>query len=159
VAVFWDAFGPREIAELKPAARALGLKLEVIELHAPYDCRAAYRLAKDRKAGAVVLSFSSVFYAQRARIGALALESGLPVVGQLRDTAEAGGLLSYGHEFSDSWYRLAYFIDRLLKGAKPGDMPVERVGTMKLVVNLRTAKHLGLNVPQSILLRADEVIQ
>lgn len=159
VAVFWDVWGPRELEELRPAAQALKVRLDFIELRAPYDFRAAYRLAKQKGAGAVILSFSAIFYAQRARVGALALESGLPVVGQVRDTTQAGGFMSYGHEFRDSWYRFAYFIDRILKGTKPGDIPIEQVGTFKLVVNLRTAKSLGLRVSQSILLRADEVIQ
>ena len=159
VAVFWDSFGTRELAELKPAARALGIKLELIELRAPYDFPAAYQAAKKKKAGAVILLFSSVFYAERARIGALGVESGLPVMGQLRDTTLAGGFMSYGHESRDSWFRFAYFIDRLLKGAKPAEMPVEQVATFKLVVNLKTAKALGITVPQSTLLQADEVIR
>ena len=101
----------------------------------------------------MIVSFSTIFYTERARIGALGLESGLPVVGQLRDTTQAGGFMSYGHEFRDTWYRFAYFIDRLLKGTKPGDMPIEQVDTFELVVNLRTAKSLGLTVSQSTLLR------
>jgi len=159
VAVFWDSWGPRELPELKPAAQALGIQLDLIELHAPYDFRAAYRLAKRKGAGAVILSFSTIFYQERTRIGALGLEGGLPVVGQMRETTQAGGFMSYGHEFRDTWYRFAYFIDRLLKGTKPGEMPIEQVDTFKLVVNLRTAKSLGLTVSQSILLHADEVIQ
>ena len=159
VAVFWDSFGTRELTELNPAARALGIKLDLIELKAPYDFQAAYRAAKQKKAGAVILMFSSVFYAERARIGALGLENGIPVMGQLRDTTVAGGLMSYGHEARDSWYRFAYFVDRLLKGTKAADMPVEQVSTFKLVVNLRTATALNLAIPPNFLLRADEVIQ
>jgi ABC-type uncharacterized transport system substrate-binding protein len=92
VAVFWDSFGTRELAELHPAAHALGIKLDLIELKAPYDFQAAYRTAKQNKAGAVILMFSSVFYAERARIGALGLKNGISVMGQLRDTTVAGGL-------------------------------------------------------------------
>jgi putative ABC transport system substrate-binding protein len=159
VAVFWDSFGPRELAEFKAAAPSLGITLEPIELGPPYDFQAAYRLAKKRKAGAVILSFSSVFYAERTRVGALGLENGLPVMSHVRDTTLAGGFMSYGHEWTDSWHRFAYFVDRLLKGAKAGELPVEQVDTLKLVVNVRTATKLGLTVPQSMLLRADEVIQ
>jgi putative ABC transport system substrate-binding protein len=159
VAVFWDKWGPRELAEFKPAARALGLQLDLIELRAPYDFSAAYRTARHHKAGAVVLSFSTIFYTERVRLGSLGFENRLPVVGQLRDTTEAGGFLSYGHEFRDTWFRFAYFIDRLIKGVKPGDIPIEEVSTFKLVVNARTAKSLGLTVSPSVLLRADEVIK
>jgi putative ABC transport system substrate-binding protein len=159
VAVFWDPCCPGELAELKPAARSLGIKLELIELRAPYDLETAFRIAKQKKAGAVIVLFSSVFYSERARIGALGLKGGLPVMSQLRDTTQAGGFMSYGHEFRDSWFRFAYFIDRLLKGANPAEMPVEQVATFKLVVNLRTAKALGLVVPATILLRTDEVIR
>jgi putative ABC transport system substrate-binding protein len=159
VAVFWDACCAGELAELKRAARSLGIKLELIQLRAPYDFERAFTIAKQKKAGAVIVMFSAGFYVQRARIGTLALENGLPAMGQLRDLTEAGGLMSYGHETRDSFFRFAYFIDRLLKGAKPGDIPVEQVATFKLVVNLRTARALGLTVPQSVLLRADEVIR
>jgi putative ABC transport system substrate-binding protein len=159
VAVFWDSFGPRELAEFKAAAPALGIKLEPIELRPPYDFQAAYRLAKKKKAGAVILSFSSVFYAERTRLGALGLENGLAVMSQVRDTTLAGGFMSYGHEWRDSWHRFAYFVDRLLKGAKASDLPVEQVDTIKLVINMGTASKLGLAVPESMLLRADEVIQ
>lgn len=159
VAVFWDSFGTRELDEIKPAARALGIKLDFIELRPPYDFQAAYQVAKRKKAGAVFLLFSSVFYAERSRIGALGLENGLPVMGQLRDTTQAGGLMSYGHESRDSWFRFAYFVDRLLKGTKAAEIPVEQVATFKLVVNLRTATALGLAIPPNFLLRADEIIQ
>lgn len=159
VAVFWDSCCPRELAELKLPARQLGIKLKFIELRAPYDFETAFRIAKQKRAGAVIVMFSAGFYVQRAQIGALALENGLPAMGQLRDLTEAGGLMSYGHETQDSLFRMAYFIDRLLKGAKPAELPVEQVATFNLVVNLRTAKALGLTLPQSILLRADEVIQ
>jgi putative ABC transport system substrate-binding protein len=123
-------------------------------MHIVGDLEAAFRLAKQRRAGAVIVMFSAGFYVQRAQIGTLALENGLPAMGQLRDITAAGGLMSYGHETEDSFFRLAYFIDRLLKGAKPAELPVEQVATFRLVVNLRTAKALGLTLPQSILLRA-----
>ena len=159
VAVFWDSCCPGELPELKRAARLLGIKLELIELRAPYHFETAFRIAKQKKVGAVIVMFSAEFYVQRARIGALAVEKGLPAMGQLRGLVEAGGLMSYGHETKDSLSRFAYFIDRLLKGAKPGEIPVEQVATFKLVVNLRTAKALGITIPQSILLRADEAIR
>lgn len=91
--------------------------------------------------------------------GALALENGLPARSVFRDLAEAGSLMSYSTDVDDGLYRAAYFVDRLLKGAKPGDLPFEQTATIKFVVNLKTAKALGITIPQSILLRANEVIR
>jgi putative ABC transport system substrate-binding protein len=98
-------------------------------------------------------------YIRRVQLGGLALEHKLPADAPFRDLIEAGGLMSYSTDILDSFYRAAYFIDRLLKGAKPGDLPFEQSATIKLVLNLKTAKALGITIPQSILLRADEVIQ
>jgi putative ABC transport system substrate-binding protein len=159
VAVFWDSCCPRELDEIKPVAHELGISLELIELRAPYDFQTAFGIAKRKKAGAVMVLFSAVFYVERAHIGTLALKNGFPAVSQLRDITEAGGLMSYGQEFSDSLFRSASVIDRILKGAKPGEIPVEQVATFKLVVNLRSAKALGISIPQLVLLRADEVIK
>jgi len=102
---------------------------------------------------------STAFYAQRASIAELALESRMPVTGYAHELTRAGGLISYGPDLLDAYRRIAYFIDRLLKGAKPSDLPVEQSTDFKLVVNLRTARALGLTIPESILLRADEVIR
>ncbi len=159
VAVFWDSFGRRQLEELEPAARSLGIQLQLVELRAPYDFEVAFKAAKQKGAGAVTLLFSPLFYAQRAQIGALAVKYRLPMVISQPDYVEPGGLLSYGPRWADTWGRAAYFIDRLLKGTKPSDLPVERTTNFKLVVNLRTAKALGITIPESMLLRADEVIQ
>ena len=147
--------------ELEPLARSAGLELQLVEVRAPYDFGAAFKAAKAKKAGAVMVLFSPVFYSMpwRPRLAQAALEARLPTVFQDSDNVKAGGLISYGTDVADDWGRAAYFVDRLLKGAKPQDLPVERVSKFKLVINLKTAKALGLTVPQSILLRADEVIQ
>lgn len=159
VAIFWDSFGRRQRDGLEPAARALGIQLQFVELNPPYDFERAFKTAKERGAGAVTLLFSPVFYAHRVQIGALAGKYRMPMMFSQPDYLTEGGLISYGPKFSDTWGRAAYFIDRLIKGANPSDLPVERTATFKLVVNLKTAKALGITIPDSLLMRADEVIQ
>jgi putative ABC transport system substrate-binding protein len=159
VAVFWDSLGQRELDEVEPAARSLGLKVTVLTLHPPYDFQTAFNSAKKLKAGAVLLLHSSDFYVARAQIAAAALKVRLPTATGFRPHAQAGALLSYGPDPLDAYHRVGYFVDRLLKGAKPNDLPVEQSVAFKLVVNLKTARALGLTLPQSVLLSADEVIQ
>jgi putative ABC transport system substrate-binding protein len=159
VAVLWDTFGQPQLEELQAAARALGVQLELIELGGPMQLEAAFKIAKRRKAGAVMMMWSPVFYVHRAQVAALGLEARLPTFTDLNLVVEAGCLLSYGSDSDRNWERVAYFIDRLLKGAKPADLPVEQISKLKLAVNLKTAKALGLTIPESILVRADEVIR
>ena len=159
VAVFWDSSGQSELAEVEPAARFLGLHLILIKLHPPYDFASAFRTAKRKKAEAVVLLFSSEFYVRRDQIAASALKFRLPTATGTGEYTEAGGLLSYGPEGVDAYHRAAYFVDRLLKGAKPSELPVEQTAEFKMLVNLKTAEALGLTVPESILLVANKVIR
>ena len=170
VAVLWDASsgeGSRgEVSrmlheELEPAARSAGLNLQLIEVRAPYDFQAAFKAARTKKAGAAMVLFSPVFYSSpwRARLAQAALAARLPTIFQDPDNVEAGGLISYGTDIAETWGRAAYFVDRVLKGTRPQDLPVEQVSKFKLVLNLKTAKALGLTIPESILLRADEVIR
>jgi putative ABC transport system substrate-binding protein len=159
VAVFWDSYSQRQFDELQQAARSLGVQIQSIELRAPYDFKAAFRGAKQKKAGALIVLFSPVFYRERAQIAALALEAGLPTMNQEESWVAAGGFISYGPTIASTYGRAAYFVDRLLKGAKPGDLPVEQATVFKLTVNLKTAKALRLTVPDAIVLRADEVIR
>jgi len=159
VAVFWDAYGRGQLDQLAWAARSLGLQLELIELQAPYDFKAAFRAAKKREAGAVLLMFSPVFNQQRREIAALSVDYHLPTISGNFNMARAGTLMSYGYDNVAGFGRAAYFVDRLLKGAKPAELPVEQAVTIKLIVNLRTAKAIGVVVPESILLRSDEVIR
>ncbi len=116
-------------------------------------------MAKLKKAGAVLLPISPISYEHRARIAALALDARLPTMSSFNQIVEAGGLISYGADVFDNWKRTAYYVDRLLKGARPSDLPVEQVSKFKLAINLKTAKALGITIPESILLRADEVIR
>jgi putative ABC transport system substrate-binding protein len=95
----------------------------------------------------------------RSEISEFALKHRLPMIAEIRDFAEAGGLLTYGPSLVDLWRQAATYVDKILKGAKPGDLPVEQPTKFELVLNLKTAKALGLTIPQSVLIRADEIIQ
>ncbi len=159
LAVFWDPLGQGELDELRRVARSMGIQLQLMELQPPYDFDAAFKTAKRNKADAVLIIATNAFYVERTQLGALALANGIVVSSSFRDCTNAGGLVSYGIEFRDAYYRLAYFVGRLLRGAKVSDLPFEQVSKFNLVVNLKSAKILGLSVPQSILLRADEVIR
>jgi putative ABC transport system substrate-binding protein len=158
-AVLWDAFGKRQLDELQNAARALNIRLDLIEVVDANGLDEAFKSAKARKAGAVIMNFSPVFWINRTRIAALALEAGLPTISDMQILAHNGCLLAYGSDGMYNWERAAYFVDRLLKGANAAELPVEQLSKLTLVVNLRTAKTLGINIPETILLRADEVIR
>jgi putative ABC transport system substrate-binding protein len=159
VAVLWDTLVRPEVNELEQSARLLGIKLQLIEVKAPYDFEGAFRAAKRNKAGAVMLLSSPHVYIRRFHLGAQARENHLPADAPFRDFTEAGGLMSYSTDVMDAFHRAAYFIDRILKGAQPGDLPFEQSETIKISINLKTAKALGITIPESILLRADEVIR
>jgi putative ABC transport system substrate-binding protein len=160
VAVLWDpAFGQRQLEEAQRVAPSLGMRLQPVAVRSPQDLAPALAHAKRMNAGAVLLVWSPVFYVNRSRVAALALEAGLPVFTDMNVMVEAGGLLSYGSLGITSFSRAAYFVDRLLRGAKAAELPVEQMTNIKLVVSLKTARTLGITVPESVLLRADEVIQ
>lgn len=159
LAVIWDLPAQNQVAELKQPASTLGIELQLIQLHRPYDFKEAFRTAKTKKANAVIVLTSVASYGERTRIAAEALENHLPMTGYLHELTRAGGFISCGPELRDSFYRVSYFIDRLLKGAKPSDLPIEQSANFRLVVNLRTAKALSIRVPEAILVRADEVLR
>jgi putative ABC transport system substrate-binding protein len=160
VAVFWDpAFSKRQIEDLQHAADLLRVQLRLIEVLGPEGIEPAFKSAKRNNADAVMLMWSPVFYVHRARIAELALEVALPTAAAENVIVEAGCLLSYGSDVYHSFERSAYYVDRLLNGAKAADLPVEQVSMLKLTVNLKTAKALGITFPQSIMVRADEVIR
>ena len=159
VAVFWDAASARQLEAVEPSTRALGLELERIELRGSYDYAAAFSAARKQGAQAVYLLFSPKFTQERVRIASLALESRMPTMHQEEIMVKAGGLMSYGPSIAEMFGRSGYFIDRLLRGTKVSDLPVEQASKFRLVVNLKAAKTLGLTIPQSILLRVDEVVR
>ena len=131
----------------------------MLEARAPSDFAKAFPAMTRGRAGGLIALSGSVFFAERSRIAELAAQSRLPAIYALREYVEAGGLMSYRPSFSDLWRRGAGYVDKILKGAKPADLPVEQPTRFELVINLRTANALGLTIPQSVLLRADEVIQ
>ena len=144
---------------LEAAARTLKVKLLVLEARDPQAIDGAFAAMKSERPDALLVANSVMFFAQRKQIVGLAAQSRLPGIFEGREFAEAGGLLSYGASLADNYRRLASYVDRILKGAKPADLPVEQPTRFELVINLKAAKALGITIPQSLLLRADEVIQ
>jgi putative ABC transport system substrate-binding protein len=141
------------------AARALGIHIQVVEARGPEDFDRAFSdMAKSRAAALAVLA-TAVFATSPRRLADLARKNRLPTVFSLREFVTAGGLMSYGPSLSDLFRRTATYVDKIVKGAKPADLPVEQPTKFELVINLKTAKALGLTIPQSVLGRADEVIQ
>jgi putative tryptophan/tyrosine transport system substrate-binding protein len=164
VAVLYDPAIPgtaRELKEVLPAvARALGLTVQPWEVRAADDFEKVFAaLNKQRPDGLFVLGGGSRMLINRKRIAALAIKSRLPSMYFSREFVDAGGLMSYGADQADSHRRVAYFVDRILKGAKPADLPVEQPTRFELVINLKTAKQIGVTIPQSMLYRADKVIK
>jgi putative ABC transport system substrate-binding protein len=163
VAVLYDPASPgtaREMKELLPvAARVLGLTLQ------PWDVRAAdgfekvfAALSKERPDGLYVLA-GPLVRANGKRIADLALKSRLPSMYAIRESVDAGGLMYYGADVADSYRRVAYYVDKILKGAKPAELPVEQPTKFELMINLKTAKQIGLTIPPNVLARADRVIK
>jgi len=158
MAVFYDVFGKRQVERLEVAARRLGIHLQLVEFRAPYDYSAAFKNATKRKAQAVMRMSSPHFHMDRELFAKLALEYKLPTIFLSDPTVRVGGLISYGASLNATFGRAAYYIDRVLKGARPSELPIEQPDVYRLVINLKTAKALNLAVPQSILQRADEMI-
>ncbi len=162
VAIVWDPRIVHEIngaKELETVAPSLGVTLLSLPVKRPDDLEAAFEgMVRDRASGVFVFP-NSITSNYGKRIADLALKRHLPAVCGVRELAEAGILLSYGPSRTDNYRRVASFVDQILKGAKPGDLPIQQPRKFELVVNLRTAKALGLTIPQSLLLRADQVIE
>ena len=164
VAVLYDPAIPGtalEVKEVLPvAARALGLTIKSWEVRdADGFERVFAALSKERPDGFYVPAGGPLIRANRKRVAGFALKGRLPSVYVTREFVDAGGLMSYGADLLDSYRRVAYFVDRILKGAKPADLPVEQPTKFELVFNLKTAKQIGLTIPQSLLYRADKVIK
>ncbi len=162
VAVLWDPTEPgrrAQVGEVEAAARAAGVRLRLLEARSPSELDSAFVAMIKEGTRAVLVQASSMLLAQRARIAEAAVKSGLPAMFLAREWVEAGGLMSYSANITDLYRRAAYFVVKILKGAKPSDLPVEQPTKFELVINLKTAKALGLTIPQSVLFRADEVIQ
>ena len=141
------------------AARALGVRLQFVEAQGPADFDRAFSDMTRARAGALTVLGSTMFISERRRLVDLAAKNRLPAVYARREYVDAGGLMSYGSNIADLFRRAATYVDKILKGAKPADLPVEQPTKFELVINLKTAKALGLTIPPSLLGRADQVIE
>jgi putative ABC transport system substrate-binding protein len=162
VAVLWNptnAAKPLEWKSTQAVADALGVRVTSFEVREPTDFAPAFAaIVKARTNGLITLT-EPLTRAHRRQIGEFAVKNRLPMIAEVRDFADAGGLMTYGPSLLDLYRRAATYVDKILQGAKPGDLPVEQPTKFELVVNLKTAKALGLTIPQTVLIRADEVIR
>jgi len=164
VAVLYDPTSPSSVLELKEhlpdAARALKLTLQPWEVRAAEDFEKVFAaLSKERPDGLYMLGGATLMRANRKVIVTLAIKSWLPSVHTNKEYVEAGGLMSYSADLMESYQRVAYFVDRILKGAKPADLPVEQPMRFELVVNVKTAEKIGVKVDPNLLARAQRVIK
>ena len=146
-------------SEIPEAARQLGVQVQIVEARTPDELEPAFNAAVRERAEALLANADPVWSSPPALLPQLVARTGLPAIYFSRAQVLAGGLMSFGPDFAEISRRAASFVDRILKGAKPGDLAVEQPTKFQLVINLKTAKALGLTIPQSLLLRADEVIQ
>jgi len=165
IAVLLDTTGsaiavPEGLSAIEAAARSLRLQPLIVRVGDAKELDRAFdTMLRDRPGALLAFATSPLFYIQRERIAELAAKSRLPAIYESNEFVHAGGLMSYGPSYPDLMRRAAGYVDKILKGAKPGDLPVEQASTFELLINLKTAKALGLTIPQSVLLRATEVIQ
>jgi putative ABC transport system substrate-binding protein len=162
VAVLWNPQGVASTLnwkELQSPARQLDVQLHSLEVRSPKDLDQAFEEATRARAGALFVMPDPVLTANLKRIVGRAAKSRLPSIFHRSEFADAGGLVTYGADRADLYRRAATYVDKILKGAKPGDLPIDRATKFELVVNLKTAKALGLTIPQSVLRRADRVIE
>jgi putative ABC transport system substrate-binding protein len=160
VAALWDAaMNPAPLRATEVVAQSLGVPLHILAVRGPHEFESVFDAITREHARALLVFQSPMLFAHQQRIADLAVTSRLPTVALFREFAQAGGLLSYGPNIQEVFRRAAFFIDKILKGAKPGDVPIERPYKFELVINLNTAKALGLTMPPTLLMRADEVIQ
>ena len=162
VAVLWN---PQNTAstlnwkEIQLPARQLGIRLNSMEVRSPNDFDKAFEDATRARAGALFILPDTAIPTNLKRIAGLATRTRLPSIFHFSEFADAGGLVTYGVDRADMYRRAATFVDKILKGAKPGDLPIDRATKFELVINMKTAKALGITIPQSVLLRADRVIE
>jgi putative ABC transport system substrate-binding protein len=162
VAVLWNPSNPiipPLLRETEAAARALGVELQALEVRAPTELDRAFAAMTRGRAGALMVLPDVILRNQQRRIIDLAAKGRLPAMYAWREPVDAGGLMAYGASIPEIFRRAAVYVDKILKGAKPADLPVEQPTRFELVINLKTAKALGLTIPQSVLIRADQVIQ
>jgi putative ABC transport system substrate-binding protein len=162
VAIMWNTNVPGNLLEYKQAgdaARSMRLQLQSVEVSSVDDFERAFSALKIGGAQALIVAGSGLTSTNARQIASLAMNHRLPSMVSSRDRVDAGGLIAYGPNLAEMWRRSATYVDKILKGAKPGDLPIEQPSKFELIINVKTAKALGLTIPQSLLLRADEVIQ
>jgi putative ABC transport system substrate-binding protein len=147
------------LKEIEAAASALRVEIQPVEARGADELESAFATITGQRPGGLLVMASPIFDAQQRRIADFATRSRLPAVYNKPLFVEAGGLMAYGARYADFFRRAATYVDKILKGAKPAELPVEQPTRFELVINLKTAKALGLTIPQSVLIRADEVIQ
>jgi putative ABC transport system substrate-binding protein len=147
------------LRETELAAAALGVKLQFVDVLSPKDIEAAFRRTVKARADGLLAQGSGLLNAHRTQVADLAVKSRLPAIYYAAEFVEAGGLLFYGVDFPDLFRRAATYVDKILKGAKPADLPVEQPKKFEFIVNLKAAKQIGLTIPPSVLARADKVIR
>ena len=161
VAVLWNNWRPESIRywqAAETAAQSRGWKLLKLEVREAREVEGAFKAAVDARASGLLMMASRLFFSRAAQLAELAVRSRLPVMYDLADYVDAGGLISYGADVIDLWRRAAEYVDRILKGTKPSDLPVEQPSKFELVINRRAAAAIRLTIPPSLLARADEVI-
>ena len=161
VAVLWEPDQPAGallLRQIEKAATSLGVQLQPLKVRDPNDLESAFSSVAKMRADVILVLPSSLFNLHRHRLAALAASSRVPAMFVRREFVDAGGLMSYSPNFADQARRAATYVDRILRGAKPADLPIERPTKFDLVINLKTAKALGLTISPSLLLRADQVI-
>jgi len=152
--------GGVQLKASEAAARSLGVRLQALKVERPDDFATAFAEVQKNRAEALIVSSSGLFYVHRIRLVEFAAKHRLPTIyHQSGFVVGSGGLMSYGPDFHDLFRRSATYVDKILKGAKPGDLPVQQPTKFEVVINLKTAKALGLTIPDSLLSRADQVIE
>ena len=162
VAVLWNPANPLHhslVREAEETASQLGMRLELVGVKSPTEFDAAFATMEKKRPDALIVQGDIFFYSHRKRIVDFTMKGRLPAVFTLSGFADAGGLVVYGANYSAMFRRGAIYVDKILKGAKPADLPVEQPTKFELVINLKTAKVLGLTIPPSLRLRADQVIE
>ena len=159
LAVLWSPAAHVELRVTRAAADKLGLTLQLMEVRNADDLARAFVVLEKERPDALTMLFDGLTTGYRGLVGDFAKKHKLPTVFGAREFAEAGGLMSYAPNMADGFHRAATYVDKILRGAKPADLPVEQPTKFELVINLKTAKALGLTIPQTLLLRADQVIE
>jgi putative tryptophan/tyrosine transport system substrate-binding protein len=162
VAVQWNSANHAtalQVKEAERASQALGLTVHPVEVRGAEELERAFQLVANGRSGAVLVVSDAGFIVRRVQIAELSAKARLPSMYAFKEHVHAGGLMSYGQDLADMYHRAASYVDRIIKGAGPADLPVEQATKFELVINLKTAKALGLTIPPSLLLRAEQIIE